>query len=121
MTTNETLAPRQEALDWLFVRLVGGPGRHVAPSAAMDVDLDADPVAPEIRNADDLRRAAEWLSRERKRLQAYTRAQLGRLQEEQQAFVRQKGLNEQALIVRAQEISRQEALLVERAKQPGGG
>lgn len=119
MTPTEP-APRQDALDWLFARLAG-TGRPAVAPAPIEVDLDAETAPPEVRSADDLRSAAEWLSRERRRLQAYVRAQLGRLQEEQQAFVRQKHLNEQALILRAQEVSRQEAMLAERSRRAGDG
>jgi len=55
--------------------------------------------------------AAEWLHRERQRLEAYTRSQLARIEQEHQAMVQQNYLNEQGLIFRAQELSRREEVL----------
>lgn len=114
--------PRQQAVDWLFARLANRGGGAslpppVDPAAETVDDLQGETSPPEVRSAEDLRIATEWLRRERQRLEGYTRSQLGRIQEEQQAMIKQKRLNEQALILRAQEISRQEQLLVQRAQE----
>src|SRR5262249_18997265 len=49
--------------------------------------------------------------RERQRLEAYTRAQLTRIHQEHQAALQQGYLNEQALIMRSQELARREEML----------
>lgn len=114
-------ALHQQALDWLFARL-GGSG-PVPPSGTdmqreEESDLDDTPVdaepshPPEVRSANDLKIASDWIRRERARLEAYTRAQLARVQQEHQALVGQNYLNEQNLILRSQELSRKEEVLL---------
>src|SRR5688572_21077456 len=110
----------QQALDWLFARL-GGNG-NVPPSGLPiaresnerpDAPLDAEVApTPEVGSPEELKAAAEWLRRERQRLEAYTRAQLGRIQQEHQALVGQNYLNEQTLILRSQDLARKEEVLL---------
>src|SRR5262245_46937399 len=113
----DALPLHQQALDWLFARLGGNspePLQEVAPAeAAAPAPAPADdvPLPPKVESAADLEAATAWLQRERKRLEAYTRAQLTRLQQEHQAVLQQNYLNEQALIMRSQELARREEML----------
>jgi chromosome segregation ATPase len=108
--------PSTQVLDWLFSRLAGG-GPTVAPVVRAKVDdpgTSAPP--PAIRDAADLQAAADWLQRERKRLEGYTQVQLARLQSEHEELVRQNYLNEEALILRSQELSRTEEMLATQSR-----
>ena len=101
---------QQQALDFVFARLGGDP---TAPPPSQEADEEAEPVpVPVVKSADDLRAASEWLARERQRLQAYTRTQLARIQEERQGLAQQQYLNEQTLIFRSQELARREEMLL---------
>src|SRR5262249_33103120 len=69
---------------------------------------------PEVRGAEDLQAANEWLRQERRRVGGYTPAPLARIQNEQQAPLQQNYLNDQAPILRSQELARRgEMLLVQ--------
>ncbi len=116
----EERSVHHQALDWLFSRLGGS---HDVPPSGLPIARESDerpeappdgevPTAPEVRSADDLKAAADWLRRERHRLEAYTRAQLGRIQQEHQALVGQNYLNEQTLILRSQELARKEEVVL---------
>ncbi len=70
---------------------------------------------PQIANDADLRAAHEWLHRERQRLDAYTRGQLARVRREHQGFLQQTYLQEQALVLRTQELNRKDEMLAHQA------
>jgi hypothetical protein len=113
----------QQVLDFLFARLGGNTNleppaaaptlAHTPASAPTRAEAPAKPTPPpEVRSPEDFRAGAEWLQRERQRLEAYTRAQLARIQEERQALAKQQSLNEQTLVLRAQEVTRKEELVL---------
>jgi len=125
--------PHLQALDRFFTRFGGGvpdapsslevfpPVR--AEGAGPSADLASAPAGPpEVRGPEDLEAAHRWLLQERRRLEAYTRSQLARMQEERQALVQQHSLNEQSLVLRSQELTRrEEAVLAQgRALQQQG-
>jgi hypothetical protein len=119
--SNSDPTPRQQIRDWLFARLGGELNPDVALDEAIPVEgarpeaPEADPAPsgpPEFRGPEDLQAANEWLQRERRRLGAYTQSQLAQLQQQHQALVAQNYLNEQTLILRSQELARNEELLV---------
>jgi hypothetical protein len=119
---NSCQPPHTEATDWVFTRLSGGGGQPAAPTrpaerppAAADIAALAE-TQPPPGNPEDLQAAYEWLRRERKRLEAYTQAHLARLRSEHQALVAQNHLAEESLILRTQELNRQEELLAHRAR-----
>jgi chromosome segregation ATPase len=110
---------RMDVIDYLFSNLSAGgeAAPPVAPSAAGRLGPRASAPAPdEVEEPPceegDLtpqqQLACGWLRRERARLEAYTRAQLSRVLAERQAAAAQLYLNEQALVLRAQEVSRKE-------------
>jgi chromosome segregation ATPase len=108
-----------DAIDALFTRL-GGQGDSTAPpppivseSSPIPTEVDAPPA---INDPADVQVAYEWLRRERKRLDAYTSAQLARLRSEHEALVRQNYNNEQMLIVKSQELSRKEECLTAQSR-----
>jgi hypothetical protein len=127
MRTPNGLPPHQtQVLDWCFSLChgsdaltshppvsngpVAGPGTTAAPSSP---EVDSVPV---IQGPADLRAANEWVQRERRRLQEYTRIQLERIQGEHQALLSQNYLNEQTTILRCQELSRKEELLAQQTR-----
>src|SRR5262249_28777664 len=84
----------------------------IPPERGADEGSDTAPAEPPvIHGPADLRAANEWFQRERQRLQQYTQNQLARIQEDRQALLGQNYIKEQTLIVRAQELSRQEQLV----------
>src|SRR5687768_14298724 len=101
---------QQQALDFVFARLGGDPAAQ-PPGEEHDAETDPSPV-PVVNSPEELRAASEWLARERQRLEAYTRSQLARVQEERQALAQQQYLNEQTLIFRSQELTRREEMLL---------
>jgi chromosome segregation ATPase len=111
-----------QILDWLFSRIGGSGGEppiEGKPERANDdpASLAAPPPAPPaLTGPADLQAAHEWLLRERKRLEAYTEAQLRRLHGEHQAMLQQNYLNDQGLVLRCQEVSRKEELLASQSR-----
>lgn len=114
---SERLPLQQQALDWLFARL-GGAEEEPVPQAEPDRPDEAADVGPtpEVRSPEDLRAAADWLRRERQRLAAYTRSQLAWVQQEHQSLLQQKYHSEQGLILRAQELARNEEMIVAKGR-----
>src|SRR5262249_10688189 len=116
----EASSVHQQALDWLFARLGGQGGADPAPPAEPWADAPparaGPPPPPRVHPPEDLKLASAWLQRERARLETYTRSQLARIQREHQAQVAQNYLNEQTLILRSQELTRKEELLVSRGR-----
>lgn len=113
-TSQDRPSTHQQALDWLFSRL-GGQSAPEYLVAEEPVDMPA-ASAPEIRTPEDLKLANEWIGRERRRLEAYTRGQLERIQQEHQALLKQTYLTEQSLILRSQQLTRKEELLLSRGQ-----
>lgn len=108
------------ALDSLFSQLGGNADLepHSALNGAPTAQASADPAAlaaiqppPKVETQADLQAAYDWLVRERKRLEAYTNAQLTRLQQDHAAMVTQHYTNEQVMILRAQELASKEEFL----------
>jgi hypothetical protein len=122
MTADSDFTPQQRIRDWLFERLGGESSpappdlEGIATSAGQDLScpspMEASSGPPAIRREEDLQAANAWLQRERQRLEDYTRGQLNHLQQQQHAFVQQTALNQQAMILRSQELARQEELLL---------
>jgi chromosome segregation ATPase len=118
MTSRTSDSSPTQTIDWLFSHLSDGRAAPPPPPAPLP---SANPVPegiqppPPLETAADVQAVHAWLQRERARLDAYTRAQLNRLQQENQAVVSQHYLNEQALILRSQELSRKEELLVQQS------
>src|SRR4051794_1321910 len=122
MSAKDPPPPRAEvALDWLFTHFESKP-RWPRPPADAAPQAPGEPPAagpeppPAVRNAGDLRAANEWFQREWQRFQQYTQLQLGRIQEEHQALVRQSYANEQKLIQKSQELSRLEEVLARQSR-----
>src|SRR5262249_16668359 len=117
-----TLSRRAQALDCIFSSL-SGEGRlpsqprstAIPPDRGADEGSEAEAEPPVIHGPADLRAANEWFRRERQRLQQYTQNQLARIQQERQTLLGQNYMHEQALIVRAQELSRQEQLVAQQS------
>ena len=107
-----TFPQSTHALDCLFSRLAGNDEPLAVPADASDAgDFAEVQSPPKIETAEDVRAAHEWLLRERRRLDQYTRSQLARIQQEHQAFVRQTYLKEQTLVFRTQELNRKEEMI----------
>jgi hypothetical protein len=89
------------------------PAREAPLAGAADAPSFAPAPPPGQREGQpwDVAAASEWLTRERARLEAYTRAQLSLLQAERQAMLGQHYLNEQATVLRVQELNRKEEFL----------
>src|SRR5438128_2430626 len=103
-TLHEPGGLHQQVLDFVFARLGGSPEAPApAGPAAAPAEAGEPPPPPSVHSPEDFRSGAEWLQRERQRLEAYTRTQLARVQEERQALVQQQYLNEQTLVLRCQE------------------
>jgi chromosome segregation ATPase len=122
--SNGMQSPQTQTLDWVFTMCQGGnaftnpsPSSDCQPAGAVEgLPLTEVEPAPAIQGATDLRAANDWLQRERRRLQEYTRIQLDRIQREHQALVGQKYLNEQTTILLSQELSRKEELLAQQTR-----
>jgi chromosome segregation ATPase len=71
---------------------------------------------PPLNGPEDLQAACAWLERERRRLEAYTGAQLARLEAAHREMVAQTYFKEQALLLRCQEVSQQEEVLAQRGR-----
>src|SRR5215813_5205334 len=111
----EDVTLHQQVVDWLFARMGGDSGHAPLPAGQPRAEGPpevAETAPPEVRSADDLKLASDWLRRERRQLEAYTRAQLARIQEEHQAVVGQNYLHEQTLILRSQDLTRKEEMLL---------
>jgi hypothetical protein len=113
------------ALDSLFSQLGGNsdletdsalhavPTAQVAAGPAALVDIQP---PPKVETQADLQAAYDWLVRERKRLEAYTNAQLARLQQDHAAMVTQHYTNEQVMILRTQELASKEEFLTRQTR-----
>ena len=127
-TANGIQTQQTQALDWIFAQCPGGrgftwpavatgrPAVVEAVRATEALPLEEVEPPPALRDPTDLRAANEWLLRERKRLQEYTRVQLGRIQAEHQGLLSRTYLNEQTLLLRSQELSSKEELLGQQAR-----
>jgi hypothetical protein len=117
-----------EALDVVFSQLGGesAPAPPVAPSAgatrrppaspARGQEFDPQPPPASIPLTPQLQTAYEWLQREKSRLEGYTRAQLARIHSQREEMMRQSHNDEQAIILRAQELNRKEEFLAHQTK-----
>jgi DNA repair exonuclease SbcCD ATPase subunit len=103
------------ALDCVFSQLGGDthsvPPPVEAPEPAGPAESAGVAPPPKVETQADLQTAYEWLLRERKRLDSYTNAQIARLQQEHSEMLKRHYLNEQALIVRSQEVTNKEDFL----------
>jgi hypothetical protein len=115
------------ALDSLFSQLGGNPDLDAdlapeaiplgqASSAAGPVALGEIQPPPKVETQADLQAAYDWLLRERKRLEAYTNAQFGRLQQDHAALVTQHYTNEQVMLLRTQELASKEEFLTRQTR-----
>ena len=113
---NASPGPSTQLLDWMFVRMGGGgePPPPVEPAPQGPAEGQGPPA---IRGPADLQAACAWLQRERERLAGYTRDQLARLQDEHEALIKHNYRNEQALILRCQELSRMEEQLASQSRE----
>ena len=111
-----TPAPQlTQALDAIFAHLSDPAGPPPAPAEADPAAFAQPEPPPPVENAADLQAAREWLLREQRRLEEYTRSQLARVRAEHQDLIQQAYLKEQALVFRTQEYNRKEELLQHQA------
>jgi chromosome segregation ATPase len=115
---NGTHPPHPQVIDSLFARpssagqvaVVVPPPSVPANNLTKPQPVDTLPLGeiqppPSVKNPADVQAAYLWLQRERERLEAYTRSQFERLQEEHRALLSQNYVNEQKRILRIQELN----------------
>jgi hypothetical protein len=112
-----------EAIDCFFSHFAGTPGA-AAPAGDEPPARPANAAAPAYEPAlppegiatPESAAAHEWLKREKARLEAYTRSQLARVQAERQEALSQHYINEQGLVLWAQELNRKEEFLSQQTR-----
>jgi chromosome segregation ATPase len=122
-------SPRTQAVDYLFAAW-GSPSPEVSATgafvaAAAEVPAPGEPPPPPpLQGPEDLRAAQEWLWLERQRLAEYTRSSFAAILQQHQAKTAQLMHNEEAIVLRAQEVNRelrflatQSAALQQRARE----